>query len=250
MLFIDAGPIIGKFEEFFEERYKKELAELKSKYPTVKSIYSSYKNLEKFDPEFADELMVHPDQVIQAAQSALISLSGEDAKKFEPHVRISDLPESGLLIQDIGAAQIQKLVRIEGVVTKRAEVRPRVKIAVYKCMKCDSIYKIPIEKGTYLPDVCENCHKKALELDEDGSYFVNLQRCEMQELLERVRGNAMSNIEMIMEDDLVNVLIPETQLKLQELSESDHTKSKNSSLCLISLCNFRKNVQRDPKKWN
>ena len=231
MSIIDAGPIIGKFEEFFEERYKKELAELKSKYPTVKSIYSSYKNLEKFDPEFADELMVHPDQVIQAAQSALISLSGEDAKKFEPHVRISDLPESGLLIQDIGAAQIQKLVRIEGVVTKRAEVRPRVKIAVYKCMKCDSIYKIPIEKGTYLPDVCENCHKKALELDEDGSYFVNLQRCEMQELLERVRGNAMSNIEMIMEDDLVNVLIPETQLKLQELSESDHTKSKNSSLC-------------------
>ena len=207
--FTGAEPLIGKFEEFFEERYRKDLAELKAKYPESRSFYFSYKELEKFDPDLADEILQRPDKVINAAQMALVSIAGEMNKKFEPHVRVTDLPDSGLLVQEIGAAQIQRMIRIDGVVTKRAEVRPRVKIAVYHCTRCDSIFKIPIEKGTYLPDTCENCHKKALELDEDGSYFVDLQRSEMQELLERVRGGTpAATIELIIEDDLVNTIIP------------------------------------------
>lgn len=249
---IDAEPLIGKFEEFFEERYGRELTELKSKYPVVKSFYFSYKELGKFDPDFADEMLVQPDKFIAAAQMALVSLAGGGMKeKFEPHVRVFDLPDppdGPLLVQEIGAAQIQKMIRLEGVVTKRAEVRPRVKIAVYKCLRCDSVYKIPIEKGIFVPDTCENCHKKALELDENGSYFVNLQRSEMQELLERVRGGTpAANIEMILEDDLVNTIIPGDTVEVVGIvrirpipkAKSGHVYAKYVDVASI------KNVQRE-----
>lgn len=210
---VDTSAITEKFEEFFnsEPATKKEFAKLKSEWPEKKSFIFSFKSLEKFDPDLADELSEHPDRVLAAAREALAGMAGADlAKKgFDPHIRIEELPDSSLLIQDIGAVHINKLVSFQGAVTKRAEVRPRVKIAVYRCNRCDNIYKIPIEKGTFIPEVCEQCHKRALELDEDASYFVNLQRAEVQELLERVRGGTpAAHIELLLEDDLVNTIIP------------------------------------------
>ena len=208
---VDLTPIVEKFEEFFSSfspECSKELAEVKTKWPMKKSFYLPYGELEKFDPELADELLEHPDKILSAAREALISLVGEK-KDFDPHVRISGLSDMGILIQDIGASHIQKLLSFQGVITKRAEIRPRVKVAVYRCTRCDAIYKIPIEKGAFVPEVCEQCRKKSLELDEDASYFVNLQRAEAQELLERVRGGTpAAHIELMIEDDLVNTVIP------------------------------------------
>lgn len=210
---VDTSAITEKFEEFFssEPATKKEFAKLKSEWPEKKSFSFSFKSLEKFDPDLADELVEKPDIALAAAREALAGMAGADlAKKgFDPHIRLEELPDSGLLIQDVGAAQINKLLAFQGAITKRTEVRPRVKVAVYRCNRCDNVYKIPIEKGTFIPEVCEQCHKRALELDEDASYFVNLQRSEAQELLERVRGGTpAAHIELLLEDDLVNTVIP------------------------------------------
>lgn len=206
---IDTSPFIEKFEEFFTEECKQELTKIKANYPQKKSFYFSFKDLEKFDHNFADDMLEDPDNYLEAAQLAVVELAGAKITKFEPHVRVTDLPDTGVLIQEIGASHIRKLIRIEGVVTKRAEVRPKVQMAVYICGRCDNVMRVPIVKGTHIPDTCDNCHKKGLELDEEKSYFTNLQRAEMQELLERVRGGSpASNIELMLEDDLVNVVIP------------------------------------------
>jgi len=210
---IDTSAITEKFEEFFsfEPEIKKEFAKLKAEWPEKRSFYFSFKKLEEFDPDLADELIEKPDLVLAAAREALVNMAGADLSKkgFDPHVRVEDVPDNNLLIQDIGAAHINKLVSFQGAITKRAEVRPRVKIALYRCARCDNIYKIPIEKGTFIPEVCEQCHKRALELDEEQSYFVNIQRSEVQELLERVRGGTpAAHIELLIEDDLVNTIIP------------------------------------------
>ena len=206
---IDTSAYIEKFDEFLTDIYEKELAIFKSSYPSTKSFYFSYKKLEAYDPELADELVKHPDAVLEAAKETLVRLLGPEVKKFEPHIRIIDLPETELLIQDVGAAHIQKLIHLQGVVTKRAEIRPKVRIGIYRCTRCESVYKIPIEKSTEIIEVCEQCKKRALELDEEATYFVNLQRIEVQELLERVRGGTPAgHIEVLLEDDLVNTVVP------------------------------------------
>jgi len=205
----DISAFIEKFDEFFTDYYEKELAIFKTSYPSEKSFFFSYKKLESYDHELADELEKHPDEVLEAAKEALIRLVGTGIKDFAPHVRVIELPETNLLIQDVGAAQIQKLIHLQGVVTKRAEVRPKVQIGIYRCKRCESVYKVPIEKNTETPEVCEQCKKRALELDEEATYFVNLQRTEVQELLEKVRGGTPAgHIEVLLEDDLVNTIVP------------------------------------------
>ena len=85
------------------------------------------------------------------------------------------MPESKLLIQDIGSRLIHELVVVKGVVTKRGPVRHRVKIAVYKCQMCDAQMKVPMTKNAQVPQVCAECKRRALKLEEDASYFVDVQ---------------------------------------------------------------------------
>ncbi len=66
-----------------------------------------------------------------------------------------------------------------------------------------------MERGVYLPDTCSNCRKRTLKLDEKASKFMNIQRAEIQELLERVRsGSPASHIELFIDDDLCNTIVP------------------------------------------
>ncbi|MCX6778526.1 MAG: minichromosome maintenance protein MCM [Candidatus Micrarchaeota archaeon] len=201
--------VVKKFDEFFEAKYRDRIEKLALEYPEKRSLDVDFRDLEKYDYELADELVRKPDAVAPAAREAVSGMMvAREASEFKPHVRFFNLPDS-VLVQDVGSANIDRLICIEGVITKRAEVRPRVKIAVYKCARCDAVQKFEVTKNMRPPDVCESCKRRALSLVEEDSYFVDLQKAEVQELLERLRGGApASHIELWLEDDLVNMIIP------------------------------------------
>lgn len=207
----DLGPIIKKFEEFFDSQYKPEIEKLAANYPTKRSLEVDYAKLSKYDVELADELMKEPDHVIEAAEGALeqMPLPKMPGIEFKPHVRFANLPDRGILIEGIGAQYIDKLMTFEGLVTKRAEVRPRVKIALYVCKFCDAEYKVPVTKKGSEPAVCESCKRRSLAIDEARSYFVDLQGIQVQEPLEKLKGGApASHMNLRVEDDLVNIVVP------------------------------------------
>lgn len=205
--------LIERYQEFFEENYEKEIAKFRSLYPSQRSFYFSFADLERFDHELADSLINEPDKHLAAAKEALLRIVGEGFGNA--YVRIFDVPESGTLIQDVGSEHIQKLLCVQCVVTKRAEMRPRVQMALFRCSNCEAIFRIPIDKGTRVPTICANCRRKTLELDENASYFVDIQRAEVQELLERVRGGAPAGtIEVLLEGDLVNTIVPGDTIEL------------------------------------
>ncbi|MFH1285618.1 MAG: minichromosome maintenance protein MCM [Candidatus Micrarchaeota archaeon] len=213
----DLTPLINEFEEFFELKYKLEIEKLAAAYPTKRSLEVNYRELEKYSIELADELRNQPDKIIEAAEKTVAGMSvlKMPGVKFEPHIRFFNLPDDDLLIQDVGAAQIEKLVQLRGIISKRAEVRPKVKVAFYRCSYCDSVYKVPITKKTKAVELCDSCKRRSLKLVEEESYFVDIQRAEAQELLERLQGGApTSHIELLLEDDLVNSLIPGDTVEL------------------------------------
>ena len=212
---IDVSPYIDKFEEFYSVALSEKINKLLAEYPVQKSLLVDYEELEKFDRDLADLLVKKPDLLIGASEKALIQAQGVSYKTahpdlpFEPHVRFFNLPESGLLIQDISSKQIRELISIKGVITKRGPVRHKVKIAVYKCQMCDAEMKVPMTKNTQAPQVCIECKRRALKLEEESSYFVDVQYSEAQELLERLTGGTpAATIELWLEDDLVNKITP------------------------------------------
>ncbi len=207
---IDISPQISTFSEFFTTVYKQRIDELRSVYPSQKSMYVSYPDLEKFDPDMADALVGSPDLILEAAEEAIrrLNLSVSAGKTFDPHVRFNDLPSDNY-IEKITSKNINELVAFKCVVTKRAEVMHRVKVAVYKCQLCGESDKRFVGKNFQPPKRCEFCKKFALVQVDDESTFTDIQRAEVQELLERVRGGApAAHIELLLEDDLVNRVAP------------------------------------------
>jgi len=201
-----------QFEEFFKAYYATKIAQLADAYPSKKSLEIAYSDLEKYSTDLADGLLEKPDDFLKNARDALKEMPVQVLPdvKFEPHARIFGLPlATGVIVESIGAAHIGKLISVDCMVTKRTEIRPKVKIALMRCRRCDNIYKIPLETDTVLPETCENCKQHALVQDEEESTFVDLQKAEAQEPLERLRGGApATRIELWIEDDLVNTFFP------------------------------------------
>ncbi|MCX6772197.1 MAG: minichromosome maintenance protein MCM [Candidatus Micrarchaeota archaeon] len=214
---VDIAPYVDKFEEFYSVALTAKINQLLIHYPAQKSLVVDYQELERFDSALADLLIKQPDTLMAAAEQALVASQGVSFKtahpepdiSFEPHVRFFNLPDNGLLVQDIGSKLIREMISVKGVITKRVEMRHKVKIAVYKCQMCDSTVKVPMTRSSVTPQVCDSCKRRALKLDEDESYFVDMQWGQMQELLERLKGGApAATITILFEDDLVNSTTP------------------------------------------
>lgn len=208
---VDVAPIVALFNDFFTLVYKQKIDELLLIYPNKKSINVDYQDLEKFDADLSDRLIKEPDLLIEAAEESVkqMNLTLAGGNLFEPHVRFFNVPTNEVLIEQIGSKKIGEMVAFRGVVTKRAEMMHKVKLAVYKCELCDEELRIPVTKNFIPPKKCPSCKKLALGQLEEDSKYTDIQRAEIQELLERVRGGTpAARMELFMEDDLVNQLVP------------------------------------------
>ncbi|MCX6804157.1 MAG: hypothetical protein NTY48_06360, partial [Candidatus Diapherotrites archaeon] len=202
------SPFVERFEEFFNTEYKKKIERVVELFPEERSVVIDYKILEKFDPPLADELLENPDSVIEAAKTAIqsIHIPTLTTDPFTPHIRISNLPtDREIDVRNISSKHIGKLICIEGLVRQITFVQPKLMLAYWKCKKCGNVYKIIQEKQkTKYPGLCE-CHNKEFELEEDKSGFIDYQKIQIQETLEKLKGNDQpTNIEVYVSEDLVN----------------------------------------------
>ncbi|NYZ77487.1 minichromosome maintenance protein MCM [Candidatus Micrarchaeota archaeon] len=156
--------------------------------------------------------MKKPEIVIGAAEQALVELNPyiPGGVKFEPHVRFVSLPSDLLLIEHLSSINLNELVAFKGVVTRRADVMHKVKMAVYGCAMCNTEIRLPVDRAFVPPRKCDECKKfGTMRQLEEKSSFTDIQRAEVQELLERVRGGApAAHVELLLEDDSVNCIAP------------------------------------------
>ena len=60
---------------------------------------------------------------------------------------VSGSTGDAMLIEQLSSKNINELVAFKAVVTKRAEVMNRVKMAMYKCELCDAELRLPVGKN-------------------------------------------------------------------------------------------------------
>ncbi|MFA5360865.1 MAG: LAGLIDADG family homing endonuclease [archaeon] len=199
---------LERFEEFFNLEYKKQIERIIESYPENKTVTVDFKILEKFDPTLADELLDNPDPVLQAAHNAIqnIHLPTLTTEAFKPHVRFNNLPKDREIdIRNVGSKHLGKLLSVEGLVRQITDVLPKLTMAVWKCKRCGNVYRIPQEKQQlHPPSMCE-CHSKEFALEEDKSEFIDYQKVQVQETLEKLKGNEQATyLDVYVSDDLVN----------------------------------------------
>ena len=122
---ISRDDIYRQFEEFFSTVKKNQLEELAGSYPQKQSLEVDYVELQRFNTNLADDLVIYPDKLVAIAEEAMRSLNTHalmvPKEQYKPRFRIYNLPEVyNVAVQNLGAGQLDKLVKVEGAVLANA----------------------------------------------------------------------------------------------------------------------------------
>jgi DNA replication licensing factor MCM2 len=147
----------------------------------------------------------------------------------EIHVRISDLPICDSL-RDLRRSHLDKLVLVQGVVTRRSAVTPQLLLAYYSCQTCRrhtvGPFRVPNSGGGHghggggamavaamVPEECPNCTIPHFRLHPTMSLYRNVQRVQLQETPGSVPpGRVPRTKEVWLSDDLIDVAAPGEQV--------------------------------------
>ncbi len=177
-----------RFEDFLkQDKYRERLSQMAI--ANSRSVIVDFEDLMVFDMALAQNLRDKPDEyfkhIDRAAYSQLEIEDSEYASKTEEViVRFRNLPESTHL-RMLGAANIGKLVMVEGIIVRATPVQPQVMRAAFKCKRCGETAYLD-QTGPFLkaPLKCEVPHclsKGPFQFVQDGSTFIDYQQIRIQE---------------------------------------------------------------------
>lgn len=204
---------VAKWEVFVRNRYWDELLELADSYPERRSLLISFSDLDRYDPEFADDLLENPDPALDAARTALLEIDLPiDVVLEEAHVRIVELPQR-FKTSELRSDQIGKMIAIDGLVRTVTEVRPKINSAAFECQRCGHLfYKEQTSSKFQEPYDCPNeaCDRRGpFKLLLSKSRFVDAQNVRIQESPEDLRGGAQpQTLDVQLEDDMTGQIYP------------------------------------------
>ncbi len=205
---------VAKWEEFLRSRYWDKLLELADTYPDERSLVVKFSDLDRYDSEFAEDLLENPEQGFEAAQAALLELDLPiDVSLDRAHVRIADLPRH-YKTRELRSDHIGKLLAIDGLVRTATEVRPKIISAAFQCQRCGFTF-LKEQTGNKFEDQNLKCQNQACDrggpfkLILNQSKFVDAQKIRVQESPEELRGGEQpQTLDVELEDDLAGKIFP------------------------------------------
>jgi DNA replicative helicase MCM subunit Mcm2 (Cdc46/Mcm family) len=158
--------------------------------------------------ELAKVLLDNPSDFLQNADAILTEIT----KLPGARLRVKNLGKS-IAIREIRAEHVGKFIQVEGIMTRASEVKPEVKEAVFKCLRCGEPNRImQIDEVFREPLVCENpnCSRRGpFKLEVESSEFRDWQSIRIQERPEELRGGRMPRLlDGIIKDDFVDKAVP------------------------------------------
>lgn len=216
----------ARWTSLLQDKYSEAIHNLAKMWPDEGSLEVSYREVEGYDHEFAQDILANPDHHFRAANQALRQFlldAGEG--NLMPFVRVIHLPSDQVrTVSQLRADDIGRLIAIDAVTTKITGVRPRLYTAVFKCAACDHEMDInqPNEQELIEPIECSQidggCGRPKRQtrffLMQQESHLINSQFIELQELPEQMKGGIQpERILCIGEQDLAGRLNPGDRVK-------------------------------------
>jgi len=137
---VESGDQIKRFQEFFELHHHAEILENVRKDRNFFVV--DFRDLSKFDPELAGDLLENPTETIRAAE---LSIDNFELPKQVNHfrIRIKNLPLSQkVMIRNIRSEHIGFFLSVEGIVRQKSDVRPQVTNAKFECPSCGNVINV------------------------------------------------------------------------------------------------------------
>ncbi|MGQ9542759.1 MAG: minichromosome maintenance protein MCM [Candidatus Bathyarchaeia archaeon] len=202
------------FKADSKEKYRQRLSQMATS--NAKSLVVDFDDLYSFDPEFAKELVANPDEYLDYCNRAVWAQMkiedpeyAENVKNFI--VRFRSLPERRTL-RDIGSQHLGRLLSVDGIVIRAAQVKPYLVRASFQCRRCGATVMVE-QKGLYMkgPTSCPRpgCRSKVMEFKDRESVYINSQELRVQERPEDLpAGQLPRSIDVRALEDLTDVARP------------------------------------------
>ena len=224
---VEGVNISERFAEFYrsfkdqsgEYKYRKRIARMALEGSI--SLMIDFEDVLTFDPELAGRLVEEPKLVLRAASDAIKEVMKVENADYAASVeeffaRIRNVPESlRVPIRGIRAVHLNKLIAVEGIVTKISPVKQQLVEAVFRCRECGEELRVPQRgRGLEKPLQCPRCASEGRKRHEfdlvlERSKFVDWQKFVLQERPEELPpGQLPRSIEVIATHDLVDVVRP------------------------------------------
>lgn len=213
--------MINKWEKFFEFfGLIKDLLKYGELYPDTKSYTVDFWDIDKFESGFGELVLNEPLNSIYTGELAILNLLSADLidKGVELKLKIIKIPETNKIkISKIRAEHLGKFLAIEGTIRRTTEVRPDLRVAVVKCLRCYAILKVQQESTVYQePQECpkdqggcgRTAASTAFKLNKEKSTYVNSQKIEISEIVESSSRKQPETLNISLEGDIAGVLLP------------------------------------------
>lgn len=210
----------ARWRTFLEEAKESEVMTLLSRQTNFPYLNVPFHEIQTFDPEFAEDVLEHPKQILSAGSKTLMEICRERGEEIDALLRVGELPgDTRMPLREIGSSDIDKLRSVDVIVTKISEIKPRIHRAVFKCESCGHDIEIDQENERELkeplncPQALGGCGSSKAETRFDlvllSSRMVNNQWIEIQEQPEYVPSGAQPRRGMVLiEGDQVNKHLP------------------------------------------
>ncbi|KAG1862569.1 MCM-domain-containing protein [Suillus subalutaceus] len=160
----------------------------------------------------------------------------------EVHVRIADLPLSSSL-RDLRRSNLNNLVRVTGVVTRRSGVFPQLKYVKFDCRKCGAVLGPFYQDATKEVKVsfCANCESKGpFPVNSEQTVYRNYQKMTLQESPGSVPpGRLPRHREVILLWDLIDLAKPGEEINgfpvFSTIIEANHINKKEDLFAAFRL---------------
>ncbi|KAL0207697.1 hypothetical protein P9112_012325 [Eukaryota sp. TZLM1-RC] len=191
------------------------------------SLRVSFDHLVQFSPataRIAEWFIEVPLDMAPLFDQVLCDLTFQDYPRFKGmslyplHVRIGPLPIRDLL-RDLRTIHLNKLVCVDGVVTRRSAVFPKLTLVVWVCNECQ-LKTEPIdilnEGDAEAPEFCPGCDRKTQhKISKTESKYTSYQRVDLQESPKSVEaGRAPRSMTCVFSDDLIDSVRPGQEISV------------------------------------
>lgn len=226
---MDEQTVRSLWREFFETyNYVPKMTEIANTYPEKRSLFVEEKELHEFNPEFLDEILNAPLQVLELGKEVMLEMMPASEERIDPKklwIRLVPSHRQPIPIRDIRETSLYRFITVEGLLRRVTEVRPRIIVAAFKCKACGAIIRVKQETADLTKPVsCDKkqggCGKLANQTDFvlrlEDSEFIDQQKIEIQESPETMpRGGVQPQRLMgYIEDDLCGQIFPGDRVQL------------------------------------
>ncbi|CAE6419282.1 DNA replication licensing factor mcm2 OS=Schizosaccharomyces pombe (strain 972 / ATCC 24843) GN=mcm2 PE=1 SV=1 [Rhizoctonia solani AG-1 IB] len=200
------------------------------------SLEVSYVDLLQKMPTLAWFLVLAPAEMLAifdpvALEVMTIYFPAYERIHSEMHVRITELPASATL-RDLRNAQLNALVRVSGVVTRRSGVFPQLKYVKFDCTKCGGVLGPFYQDTTKEVKVsfCPNCSSKGpFAVNSEQTVYRNYQKMTLQESPGSVpAGRLPRHREVILLWDLIDSAKPGEEIEVTGIYRNNFDASLNA----------------------